>query len=80
MRVENHPKLILTHEDIDKINEITRLINELFDDFMEVGEDSAFDDLATEFEDNKDKLLDFFEDLTSGNPYTYSELVEIKSS
>ena len=78
MRVETHPKLILTYEDIDKINEITRLINELFNNLMEVGEDSAFDDLATEFEDNKDRLLDFFTDLTCEDNGIYSNLVEIE--
>lgn len=80
MRVETNPKLILTHEDIDKINEITRLINELFDNFIEVGENDVFDDLATDFEDSKDKLLDFFTDLTCGNYPPYSNLVEIKKS
>ena len=77
MRVETHPKLILTKEDIDKINEITRLIGELFSDFIEVSDDHEFDDLAIEFESRKDKLLDFFTDLTCGDNI-YSNLVEIK--
>ena len=80
MRVETHPKLILTHEDIDKINKITCLINELFDNFIEVSEDDVFDDLATEFEGSKDRLLDFFTELTCGNDCLYSNLVEIKES
>lgn len=80
MRVENHPKLILTREDIDKINEITRLVGELFDNFIEVSEDHEFDDLAIEFESRKDGLLDFFEEITCGDNCIYSGLVEIKSS
>ena len=80
MRVENRPKLILTREDIDKINEITRLTNELFDNFIEVSDDHEFDDLAIDFESSKDKLLDFFEELICGNDCIYSNLVEIKSS
>ena len=72
MRVETHPKLILTREDIDKINEITRLIGELFDNFIEVSDDHEFDDLAIEFESSKDRLLDFFTELTCGDNCIYS--------
>ena len=78
MRVERHPKLILTHEDIDKMNEIIRLIDELFDDFMVVSEDSEFDDLAIEFEGSKARLIDFFNELTCGDNRIYSNLIEIK--
>lgn len=80
MRIEHHPKLILTREDIDKINEITRLIGELFSDFIEVSDDHEFDDLAIEFESSKDKLLDFFRELICGDNCIYSNLVEIKPS
>ena len=67
MRIEQHPQLVITHKDIDKINEATHLINEIFDEFVNLDYgDGELYELATEFEDAKDKLIDVFRKMVCG--------------
>ncbi len=80
MRIEQHPKLVITYKDIDKINEATNLINSIFDEFIDLdyGDDEKLNDLAIEFENAKDKLLDFFDKILCEDEYGY--VMEIKES
>ena len=80
MRIEQYPKLVITHKDIDKINEATNLINEIFDEFIDLDyEDEELQELATEFEDAKDKLLDVFDNILCDTD-KYENVIEIKES
>ena len=80
MRIEQHPKLVITHKDIDKINNITVLINEIFDEFMDLDYDEEeLNELATEFEDAKDKLFDVFDEILC-EVDKYENVIEIEES
>lgn len=80
MRIEQHPKLVITHKDIDKINEVTNLINDIFDEFIDLDyEDEELNELAIEFENAKDKLLDVFDSILCDTD-KYENVIEIKES
>ena len=80
MRIEQHPKLVITHKDIDKINKITVLINEIFDEFIDLDYDEEeLNELATEFEDAKDKLFDVFDEMLC-EVDKYENVIEIEES
>ena len=80
MRIEQHPKLVITHKDIDKINKATVLIDEIFDEFvgLDYGEEELYK-LATEFEDAKDKLIDVFNKIICELD-EYEHVIEIEES
>lgn len=80
MRIEQHPKLVITHKDIDKINEAINLINDIFDEFIDLDyEDEELNELATEFEDAKDKLFDVFDSILCDID-KYENVIEIEES
>ena len=80
MRIEPHPKLVITHKDIDRINEVTNLINDIFDEFIDLDyEDEELNELAIEFENAKDKLLDVFDNILCDTD-KYENVIEIKES
>ena len=80
MRIEQHPKLVITHKDIDEINKATTLINNIFDEFvgLDHGEEELYK-LATEFEDAKDKLLDVFDKILC-EVDEYEDVIEFEES
>ena len=79
MRIEQHPILVITNKDIDKINEATNLINEIFEEFINLDYgNEELSDLAIEFENAKGKLLDVFDKMLCDEKYEH--VIVIKKS